>query len=116
LTKFSFPKNRRILKRKDFIRISKQGKKVLTNYFIAIITKGAGYNNRIGITASKKVGNAPQRNRIKRLIREYFRHRIEKETGTKDIIIIARKGIVSLSNKEINSELEKIFSKITRLQ
>ncbi len=115
MTKFSFPKNRRILKRKDFIRLSKQGKKVLTNYFIAVVTKGAEDNNRIGITASKKVGNAPERNRIKRLIREYFRHRQENHTETKDINIIARKGIISLSNKEINKELETLFNKIAEL-
>lgn len=115
MTQFSFPKNKRILKRKDFIGLSKQGKKVLTNYFIAIVAKGAADNNRIGITASKKVGNAPQRNRIKRLIREYFRHRKENHPETKDINVIARKGIIQLSNKEINQELEKLFNKITQL-
>ncbi len=116
MTKFSFPKNRRILKRKDFIRLSKQGKKVLTHYFIAIVTKGAENNNRIGITASKKVGNAVERNRIKRLIREYFRHRQENNPDIKDINIIARKGIVSLPNKEINKELDELFNKITKLK
>ena len=115
MTKFSFTKNKRILKRKDFIRLSKQGKKVLTHYFIAVITKGAADNNRIGITASKKVGNAPERNRIKRLIREYFRHRQENNPEAKDINIIARKGIVSLQNKEINKELDQLFNKITKL-
>lgn len=115
MTKFSFPKSKRILKKKDFIRLSKQGKKVLTHYFIAVVTKGAEDNNRIGITASKKVGNAPERNRIKRLIREYFRHRQENHTEKKDINIIARKGIISLTNKEINKELETLFNKIAEI-
>jgi ribonuclease P protein component len=115
LTQFSFSKDKRILKRKDFIRLSKQGKKVFTDYFIAIVTQGAENNNRIGITASKKVGNAPERNRIKRLIRENFRHRENNNLVTKDINIIARKGIVSLSNKEINTELNRLFNKITKL-
>ena len=115
MTQFSFPKNKRILKKKDFKRLSEQGKKVLTQYFIAIVTKGAENNNRIGITASKKVGNAPERNRIKRLIREYFRHRQENNPETKDINIIARKDIVSLSNKEIFKELDKLFNKISAL-
>ena len=115
MTQFSFPKNKRILKRKDFIRLSKQGKKLFSHYFIAIVAKGAAENNRIGITASKKVGNAPERNRIKRLIREYFRHRQDNNPEKKDISIIARKGIVALPNKEISKELDKLFNKITEL-
>ena len=115
MTQFSFQKNKRILKKKDFKRLSKQGKKVLTQYFIALVTKGAADNNRIGITASKRVGNAPERNRVKRLIREYFRHRKENNPETKDINIIARKGITSLPNKGINKELDELFNKISVL-
>ena len=83
--------------------------------FRSIVAKGAAENNRIGITASKKVGNAPERNRIKRLIREYFRHRQDNNPEKKDISIIARKGIVALPNKEISKELDKLFNKITEL-
>ena len=73
MSNFCFPKKVRLLKRAQFLALSKQGEKVHTDSFLAIVLKGTAQNNRIGITISKKVGNAVERNRIKRIIREYFR-------------------------------------------
>ena len=109
---FSLPKEVRLLKRAQFLTLSKQGKKIHTGYFIAAVLDGTGQNNRIGITVSKKVGNAVERNRIKRIIREYFRHRKDSLTGIRDINIIARKGLTTLSNRQIIEELDKLFTKI----
>jgi ribonuclease P protein component len=109
---FSFPKDVRLLKRSQFLTLSKQGKKIHTSYFIAAVLDGTENNNRIGITVSKKVGNAVERNRIKRIIREYFRHRKDSITGIRDINIIARKGLTTLSNRQIIEKLDKLFTKI----
>ncbi|MCK5349763.1 MAG: ribonuclease P protein component [Desulfobacula sp.] len=109
---FCLPKKVRLLKRAQFLTVSKQGKKVVTGCFIAIVLKETAQNNRIGITISKKVGNAVERNRIKRIIREFFRHNKQNVSGPKDINIIGRKGLTSLSNKQIIEKLDKLFSKI----
>ena len=109
---FCFPKKVRLLKRGQFLKLSRQGKRVHTDCFIAIVLKETAQNNRIGITISKKVGNAVERNRIKRIIREYFRHNKENISGPKDINIIARKGLTTLSNERIIEKVDKLFSKI----
>ena len=106
------PKKARLLKRVQFLTLSKQGKKVYTDCFLALVSVGEAHNNRIGITVSKKVGNAIERNRIKRIIREYFRHNKENIPGPKDINIIARKGLASLANRQIFEKLDKLFAKI----
>ena len=112
LSDFSFPKTSRLLKRGQFLRLSKQGKKIHTGYFIAIVLNGTEKNNRIGITVSKKVGNAVERNRIKRVIREYFRHRKESFKEIRDINIIGKKGLTRLTNGQIIEKLDKLFTKI----
>ncbi len=77
--------------------------------------KGAARNNRIGITISKKAGKSVERNRIKRIIREYFRHNKRNISGPKDINIIAKKGLAPLSNKQLVEKLDKLFVKIAKV-
>ena len=112
MSNFCLPKESRLLKRGQFLKLSKQGKRVYTNSFIAIVLEGTAQESRIGITISKKVGNAVERNRIKRIIREYFRHNREKISTRKDFNIIARKGLTSLSNRGIIEKLDKLFLKL----
>ena len=60
---------------------------------------------RLGIIASKKIGNAVARNRAKRIFREIFRqikHRIEPAL---DIVIISGKDVVKLPYRVIEKEL-----------
>ena len=110
----SFPKSSRILKREDFLRLSRPGRKIRTDHFLAIVGAGRFANARIGITVTRKVGHAVTRNRIRRHVREFFRknrHRIEKNL---DINIIAHTSAARLTSAEVAISLEQIFKNICR--
>lgn len=63
---------------------------------------------RIGITASKKTGNAVTRNRIKRLVREFFRHNKLMVAGM-DLNVIVRNQAATTSVTEAINELQNAF-------
>jgi ribonuclease P protein component len=68
----------------------------------------SGPVRRIGITASRKVGGAVARNRVKRAIREWFRHSRENLPADVDVVVIARPGAAALSGSELASGLSRL--------
>ena len=72
---------------------------------------------RLGITASKKVGNAVVRNRVKRAVREWFRRcrdRIEMGNDGLDIVVIARRAAAELDSNAIAERLCALFERRQR--
>jgi ribonuclease P protein component len=65
---------------------------------------------KLGITASRRVGGAVQRNRVKRAIREWFRHDKHRLGGV-DVVVIARKSAVLLNPRSTADELARLVGK-----
>jgi len=110
---FPFTKADRILKHSDFLRISRCGIKLQNRYFVVLFCPGRFKRTRLGVTVSKKVGNAVGRNRIKRIFREYFRLNGHKITDFWDINIIAKKEAAGVTSELALLSLQKIFDKIS---
>ncbi len=111
---FSFKKKDRILKRGEFLHLKRSRKKIHDRNFIVIYSDGRVEKSRIGITVSKKAGNAVKRNKIKRLIREHFRMNREKIAGFVDINVIAKKKAGEISTDMVFKSLDGIYKKIPR--
>lgn len=92
------------------MRIGAEGKKIRSNHFIVIYKTKSEGACRAGITASKKVGNAVYRNRVKRLIREFFRLNNELFCPA-DMVFIAGRNSCHLTYKELRDELMLVFTR-----
>lgn len=99
----------RIKKNDDFQKVYKQGKSVANKQFIVYrLANPENEHFRLGISVSKKIGNAVTRNRIKRAIRESFtRHK--DDIIKDDFIIIARNPSKEMTVEEIHKSLEHVM-------
>jgi ribonuclease P protein component len=112
--RFSFTKADRILKRGEFIALSKSGKRVQNSEFIAYFGPNRHNQSRLGVTVTKKVGQAVERNRLKRMVREFFRLNRHRLAGKWDINIIAKRQSAGITSEKANRSLENIFELISR--
>ena len=105
----SFRKYERIRHQSDFKRVYAQGKKIVSFSFVLYIDLDSQRQyRRLGITVSKKVGNAVNRNRCKRLVRELFRRNKEKFPPGSDVIVIVKRDMVGKRYAELEEELYSI--------
>jgi ribonuclease P protein component len=103
----SFPKSARLLERREFLFLQQKGKKRHSPHFLVATAPAQGQHSRFGITTSRRFGNAVVRNRMKRLLREFFRtHRMFIAPAC-DIVVIPRAGADQLTLAQISDELGK---------
>ena len=84
-------KEMRIRKRAEFVAIQGDGLKLHGRHVLALAKKRSDPEQlgRLGITVTKKVGNAVVRNRIRRLVREWMRLHGWVPVGW-DIVVVAK--------------------------
>jgi ribonuclease P protein component len=112
--RFSFTKADRILKRSEYLALSKSGKKVQNAEFIAYFIPTQHGQSRLGVTVTKKVGQAVERNRIKRIVREFFRINRHCLSGSWDINVIAKRQRAGIRSEKAYQSLQNIFELISR--
>ena len=106
---YSFGKEERIRRRADFLRISRDGARYQTRHFRLSICPNSLPHRRLGITVAKRVGSAVERNRVKRLLREFFRRNKLKLPASTDIVVVAKEGAAGLNLWQLIDELKGIF-------
>ena len=109
MASFSLSKTERLLNRKDFVNLNRFGIRYRTKHFTIIFKKNGLHFSRLGITANKKTGNAVTRNKVKRLIREYFRLNKSDLPKGYDIVFVAKQNAGDLIYSNMKEELGEII-------
>ena len=96
-----------ICRNNAFRRIYARGKSYVSPLVVVYALKNRTKNVRVGITTSKKVGNAVQRNRSRRVIREAFRALAPRVRPGFDLVLVARGKTPYVKSTDVRRQLER---------
>ena len=105
----SYGREDRIARKVDFWKDRTRRKRFETRHFILMLRKNDKDTTRLGLVVGRKAGGAVARNRVKRLIREFFRLNKERIPESSDLIVLAKEDIVIKGYREVFEELKVIL-------
>jgi ribonuclease P protein component len=123
---YGLSREERIRRSGEFSEVHRRGKRLVTGRFVVNYLYSDGGGLRFGLSVSRRVGKAHERNRVKRLLREFWRlnrDRIRElmleQTGRPegaglDVVFTARAGARELGYDEVRAELLEAFEKIAK--
>jgi ribonuclease P protein component len=105
-------KGQTLKENKDFRRLYYRGKSDAGSCLATYIMKRCSGSTRIGITTSKKIGNAVNRNRARRVIRAAFRELQGSLNGSYDIVFVARTRTTVVKMQEVKAQMEQQLKRL----
>ena len=111
-----FSKDRRLLRKADFTRVFDRAHRVQGRYVTILLAPSDSALPRLGIVASRKLGDAVRRNRAKRLIREIFRQTppLPGRRGV-DVVVIPRRELFDAAYSSLESDFHATYRRCARL-
>jgi ribonuclease P protein component len=100
----------------EFRRLYQKGKSAVGSGMVIYCRKNKLGRNRLGLTASTKLGHAVVRNRARRRLREVYRLNSGQLRQGYDLILVARSRTATVSWKELNDTFFRLCRKLELLE
>lgn len=100
--------------RSEFERLQRTGRRITRGNLQALWITSGEATARLGITASRKVGGAVVRNRVKRWIREWFRKTQTKLAPGLELVVVVRRGAAEAGHAAVTRDLDLLARALAR--
>ena len=99
-----------------FQQVRRQGRSVKHRLIILVILPNRLPYSRFGFSASKRIGNAVKRNRVRRLMREAVRLRWDDILPGWDVVCIARRPVANATFQDVQAACEQLLAQAALLK
>lgn len=107
-----FKSSNRLKSKQDFDVVFRKGKRISHKYLSIIYVSNRFSQPRLGIVVKKiYFKQAVVRNKLRRVVRESFRHHKDRLKGL-DIIVLLRSECIPLDNKTLRSDIDKLWQQV----
>ena len=107
-----FRPRQRLANAGEFRRVLRSGIRLGGPLFLMVAADNGSGRNRLGLTVSRRVGKAAERNRVKRLLREAFRRSTLTLRNGFDLVLIPRREMVERTQPEVDREYRERLQRL----
>jgi ribonuclease P protein component len=113
----ALPKTKRLAKRREYLRVYETGRKLFSRYTVLFFVANELAHSRIGITATKKIGKANVRNRLKRWTRETYRRQrapLGLDDRRLDIVVNVKPTAAEATSQDFRDDLGRALRRVVQ--
>ena len=100
-------------KRAEFLLVQNTGKRAKGRHLVVLALSTERGESRLGITVSKRVGNAVVRNRVRRRLRELVRTGAVRLPDSTDVVLIAYPSAAGVESGRLREDLIRCMARVT---
>ena len=111
----ALPREKRLAKRREFLRVYETGRKLFSRYAVLFFVANDLPYSRIGITATRKMGKANVRNRLKRWTREVYRRErdpLALDSRSFDLVVNVKNNAAEVSFDDFSRDLGRALARV----